>query len=162
MTGSGAPTLTGQTLAQYEVGELIGEGELGTVYLARDTAAARAVVLEVLPGKSAVDQDRLRQEVRAAAALDHWSIARIYEFAKTGDVAFVARELVPGRTLAEVLRSGPMDAGAALECARQIAGALAARHAIGVTHRHLSPRNIVLADNRARLINFGLTVPPAQ
>src|SRR5947209_6388825 len=101
MTGSeaGAPSLAGQTLAQYEIRERLGEGELGTVYLARDTAAGRDVALEVLPAKSAVDPDRLRQEVRAAAALDHWNIARVYEFATVGGIAFVAREHVAGRRL---------------------------------------------------------------
>src|SRR5689334_10871992 len=156
MTGSG------QTIAQYLVRENLGAGELGSVYLALDTTSGREVALEILPDKSSIDTDRLRQEVKAAAALDHWNIAKVYEFAKAGDIAFVAREHVPGRTLEEVLQSGPMDSGAALECARQIAGALAAGHSIGVTHRHLSPRNIVLDDqNRVRLVNFGLTVPAA-
>jgi Tol biopolymer transport system component len=150
-------SLAGQTLAQYEIRESLGAGELGTLYLARDTAAGRDVALEVLPSNSPIDQDRLRQEVKAAAALDHWNIAKAYEFAKAGDVAFVAREHVPGRTLQQ---AGPLDSTIALACARQIAGALAAGHAIGVTHRHLHPGNVVLGEqNRVKLVNFGLTLP---
>lgn len=165
MTGSetGSPSLAGQTLAQYEVLEKVAEGELGSVYLARDTAAGRQVALEALPAKGPVDPDRLRQEVKAAAALDHWNIAKVYEFATAGGVSFVAREHVAGRTLAQLLQAGPMDSTAALECARQIAGALSAGHAIGVTHRHLHPDNIVLAEqDRIKLVNFGLTVPGGQ
>src|SRR5436190_22969801 len=96
---TGAPSLAGQTLAQYRIREKLGEGEFGSVYLARDTAGGRGVALEVLPAKSSIDPDRLRQEVKAASALDHWNIARVYEFATAGGVSFIAREHVPGRTL---------------------------------------------------------------
>src|ERR1044072_9467101 len=98
MTGSetGSPLLAGQTLGQYEIRERIGDGELGAVYTAHDTASLRDVALAVLPSKGPIEPDRLRQEVRAAAALDHWNIARLYEFTTAGGVTFVAREHVPG------------------------------------------------------------------
>src|SRR5262245_41561851 len=99
---TGSPSLAGQTLAQYELLEQIGEGELGTVYMARDTAAGHDVALEVLPAKTPIDPERLRQEVKAASALDHWSIAKVYEFGTTAGVAFVAREHAGGRTLEQV------------------------------------------------------------
>jgi Tol biopolymer transport system component len=162
MTGSGTgpSSLAGQTLGRYEIREKLAAGELGTVYLARDTAVGAEVALEVLSPEHAIDGDRLRQEVKAAAGLDHWNIAKIYEFVTVGAVSFVVREHVPGRTLRDALQSGPMGGPVALECARQIARALAAGHALGVTHRHLNPGNIVLDEqNRVKLIDFGLTVP---
>ena len=147
----------GQSLAQFEILEALGEGEFGAVYKAHDAAAAREVALEVLPGARAFDIDRLRQEVKAAARIEHWNIAKVYELGRAGDVNFLVREHVPGRTLAE---AEALDPAAALDCARQIAGALAAAHSIGVTHRHLNPANVVLAGGgRVQLLNAGLTPP---
>jgi Tol biopolymer transport system component len=163
MAGSETGSLAGQTLAQYELLERQGEGELGIVYLARDTVAARDVALEVLPAKSPIDPERLRQEVKAAGALHHWSIAEVYECATAAGVTFVAREHFVGRALEQILETGPIEPAVALACARQIGGALAAGHAIGVTHRHLNAANIVLGEqNRVKLVNFGLTVPPSS
>src|SRR6266536_4526726 len=113
----------GQTLAQFEILEALGEGEFGPVYKARDAASGREVELEILPAaRGSFDIDRLRQEVQAASALEHWNIARIHDLARAGDIDFLVREHVPGQPLASAALS-PADT---LDCARQIAGALAA------------------------------------
>ena len=148
----------GQSLAQFEILEPLGEGEFGLAYKARDTALGREVVLEMVPAGGAFDPDRLRQEVNTAAGLDHWNVAKTHEIASAGGASFLVREFVAARTLEQALAAGPLPLAAAVECARQIAGALAAGHSIGVTHRHLHPRNIMLgAGNAVKLVNFGLT-----
>jgi Tol biopolymer transport system component len=145
----------GQTLNHFEILEALGDGEFGPTYKARDAVTGREVELEVLPAGGALDIDRLRQEVKSASALEHWNIPRLYELARAGDVIFLVREHVTGRTLKQAL---PLPPAEALDCARQIAGALAAAHGIGVTHRHLNPRNVVLGEQNApKLVNFGLT-----
>ena len=145
----------GQTLAQFEILEPLAEGEFGPAYKARDGVSGREVALEILPSaRGSLDLDRLRQEVKASSALEHWNIAKVYDLAHAGDVNFLVREHVEGKTLAAAAPSP----GDTLECARQIAGALAAAHAIGITHRHLNPGNVILAaQNTPKLINFGLT-----
>src|SRR6516164_8764224 len=109
----------GQALGQFEILEALGDSELGQAYRARDTALGREVVLEMLPRGRNIDPDRLRQEVKAATALDHWSIAKVYEFASAGDCRFVVREFVPGRSLEQALATGPLPLQEALDCARQ-------------------------------------------
>src|SRR5438105_4619515 len=101
----------GQTLAQFEILEPLAEGEFGPAYKARDADAGREVALEILPDdKGSLDIDRLRQEVKAASALDHWSIAKVYDLAHAGDLDFIVREHVPGRTLEQSEPFAPADA----------------------------------------------------
>src|SRR6476661_980600 len=117
---------TGQSLAQFEILEALGNGEFGEAYRAVDSTSGREVALEILPADGhTVDVERLRQEVSAASALDHWNIAKVYDLGRAGNIDFLIREHVPGRTLDQVVVSGPLEHAHLLDYARQIAGALA-------------------------------------
>ena len=73
---------------QFEILEALGNGEFGEAYRkAVDSTSGREVALEILPANGhTVDVERLRQEVRAASALDHWNIAKVYDLGRAGNI----------------------------------------------------------------------------
>jgi serine/threonine protein kinase/dienelactone hydrolase len=144
----------GTSFGQYRIESLLGAGGMGQVYLARDTRLHRSVAIKVAKGRFT---DRFKQEARAASALNHPNIVQIFALDSEGETDFIAMEFVPGRTLAEVLASGPLPVETALDYAGQIAAAIAAAHAAGVVHRDIKPANIVVADSgRLKILDFGL------
>ena len=101
---------------------------------------------------------RLLIEARAAAALDHPSIATVYEIGETedGDV-FLAMAFYDGETLESRLARGPLPIAETLRIAREIARGLGAAHARGITHRDLKPSNVMLTRAGAvKLLDFGI------
>jgi serine/threonine-protein kinase len=150
----------GQLLLHYRLIEKIGEGGMGVVWKATDTALDRQVAVKVLPESVAADAQRLarlEREAKLAASLNHPNIATVHGLHQDGDVRFVAMELVEGEDLAQRLARGPFPQDEAFEVARQIADGLEAAHANGVIHRDLKPANVKLtADGRVKVLDFGL------
>ena len=150
----------GSMLSQYRLVEKLGEGGMGVVWKADDTVLGRQVAIKVLPQSVAGDADRLarfRQEARLLASLNHPNIAAIYGLEESGGTRFLVLELVPGQTLAERLKRGPLPVDEALPVCRQIAGALEAAHEQGIIHRDLKPGNVMVTpDGRVKVLDFGL------
>ena len=148
-------------IGRYEVLTKIGRGGMGVVYKARDARLDRLVAIKVLsPGRyaEAPERQRLLTEARAAAALDHPSIAPIFEVDETEDVGvFLVMAFYDGDTLDARIAHGPMPPSDACRIARDIADALAAAHARGITHRDLKPPNILLTrSGSVKLLDFGV------
>ncbi|MGH9482089.1 MAG: protein kinase domain-containing protein, partial [Terriglobales bacterium] len=100
---------------------------------------------------------RLRQEARTLAALNHPNLLAIYDIGEFQGTPFLVMELLEGETLRARLRPGPMPLRRALGVARQIARGLGAAHEQGVVHRDLKPENVfLLADGRVKILDFGL------
>jgi tetratricopeptide (TPR) repeat protein len=154
------PDLTGRTLGHYEILSKLGAGGMGEVYRARDTELHREVAIKVLPERLAHDPDRLarlKREARTLAALNHPNIATLYGFESSGGTDFLAMELVPGDTLADLVQRGAVPLGQALAIAGQVADALEAAHEKGITHRDIKPANIkVTPEGRVKVLDFGL------
>ena len=146
-------------IAQYEVLGKIGEGGMGSVFVARDTRLDRKVALKVLLGNSP-DPDavaRFEREARAVASLSHPNILAIYDFGSDGNQPYIVMELLDGQTLREALEAGPLPLARTLGYAREIAQGLAAAHDRGVVHRDLKPANIFITDdNHVKIVDFGL------
>ncbi len=107
---------------------------------------------------------RAGREARAIAALSHPHICTLHDVGRDQDVDYLVMELIDGRTLADRLRSGPLELAEALAYAARIADALAAAHRQGIVHRDLKPGNVMLARSgagpsglrHAKLLDFGL------
>jgi eukaryotic-like serine/threonine-protein kinase len=154
------PALIGHSISNYQVLSLLGAGGMGEVYLAQDTRLGRKVALKLLPHTFTHDQERLRRferEARLVSALNHTNILIIYEIGATRDAHFIATEFVDGQTLRERLREGRLELSEALECAIQIATALAAAHEASIVHRDIKPENVMLRrDGVIKVLDFGL------
>ena len=149
-----------QTVGHYRIEEELGAGGMGTVYRATDTTLGRQVAIKFLPEAFAKDPDwlgRFEREARLLAALNHPNIAAIYGFEEAGGVHYLVLELVPGETLAQRLKRGPLKVPETLGVCRQIADGLEAAHGKGITHRALKPANIkITPEGRVKVLDFGL------
>jgi len=150
----------GDRLKHYKISSPLGAGGMGAVYLAEDTRLERTVALKVLPFELSSDPERKRRfvlEAKAASAINHSNIAHIYEIDDADGVLFIAMEHVPGETLQNKLRAGPLQPRALIEIAIQIADALAEGHARGVVHRDIKPANLMVTPRgQVKVLDFGL------
>jgi predicted Ser/Thr protein kinase len=146
-------------IGPYRVLEKIGEGGMGVVYLARDTAN-RLVAVKVLGPAVASDPAarlRLAREVETMRRVSNPHVAAVLDADINGPSPYVVTRYVPGQTLeAAVRQNGPLRGRALLRLASGLAEALAAIHAAGVIHRDLKPGNVMLDDGQPVVIDFGI------
>jgi serine/threonine protein kinase len=152
--------LIGTAIAHYRILDKLGEGGMGVVYVAEDTALSRTVALKALPRRFVQDPQRRKRfagEARAAAMLNHPGIAAIYEFIEDGDGLYIAMELVRGESLRAHVKVPPLPLQDVLEISIQITRALVAAHAQGIIHRDLKPENILRTQTGTiKILDFGL------
>jgi hypothetical protein len=141
----------------------LGRGGMGDVYRALDESLQRFVALKVLrPAESgsadgSVGPARLLQEARAQARVNHPGVVHIYFVSQDPQRPFLAMELVPGTTLSDQLRSGPLSYARTIDIALQISRALRQAARYDVVHGDIKPGNILLApDGGVKLSDFGL------
>ncbi len=152
--------LIGQSVGHYHVLERIGAGGMGEVYLARDSTLDRFAALKFLPPDLANDQvarTRLAREARAAAALDHPYICKVYAIGDHHDQMYLALEYIDGQTLQRVLKGGllPLERVAAI--VTEICEALGEAHKKGIVHRDLKPSNLMFTEQgHIKVLDFGL------
>lgn len=157
---SGQLTLIGQKLDHYRIFEEIGAGGMGIVYRAHDEHLDRDVAIKVLPSGTLGDQSarkRFHNEARSLSKLNHPNIATVHDFDCQGGLDFLVTEFVPGATLQERLRQGPMAESEILRVGLQLAQGLAAAHGKSLVHRDLKPANLKMTpDGRLKILDFGL------
>lgn len=135
--------------------------EHSAVYLAEKESAGIKVVLKVLRQLPDLSDgigafDRFLQEYEMIAGLDHPNIVRIYDLGVGDDHAHIAMEYLSGGDLRQKIEAGVAEQDA-VRFTKQIAGALAKVHSVGILHRDLKPGNIMLRDDGViALIDFGL------
>lgn len=159
--------LVGHTLAdRYRVLSLLGDGGMGSVYLAEHVTLRKQVAIKVLHHELCRDQtqvDRFLQEARAASMIGHENIVDIVDFGPVpGGSVFFAMEHLDGEDLADLLRrESRLPWARAKGLIVQILRALAAAHHKGIIHRDLKPANCFLIkkpDGRdfVKLLDFGI------
>jgi serine/threonine-protein kinase len=156
--------LTGTVLAGFRVKSLVGEGAMGAVYLAEEISSGRRVALKLLAPELARDErfrQRFLRESQLAGSLDHPHIVRTVASGDENGLLYLAMEYVEGADLRELLqREGRLDPERAIDLIGQVGGALDAAHAVGLVHRDVKPRNILVAEDasgeHAYLCDFGL------
>ncbi|HEY3787295.1 MAG TPA: serine/threonine-protein kinase [Urbifossiella sp.] len=151
----------GFEIGRYLILDQIGTGGMGQVYLAEHSEMRRLVALKVFPpyaSDDAVAKERFLREARAAAALDHPNIVRVFDLCQEGRILFLVMEYVEGISLqALITKFGPLDVSTACHYARQIAFGLQHAHELGYVHRDIKPANLLL--DRAgvvRILDLGL------
>ena len=149
----------GRALLHYRLVSRLGEGGMGVVWKAEDTALDREVAIKLLPDAFAADAERLsrfEREAKLLASLNHPNVAAVYGLHEAGGVRFLAMELVRGRSLTDEIARG-LSPSRVVELAVAIADGLAAAHRQHVTHRDLKPDNIMIGDDgRPKILDFGL------
>jgi eukaryotic-like serine/threonine-protein kinase len=146
--------------SRYEILERLGQGAMGEVFRAKDTELRRKVALKFVleeKGPDETSRKRLLREARAAAALDHPFICKIFDTGEIEGKTFIAMEHVEGRTLKQKLAKGRLEMKEALRIAVEIAEALESAHDKGIVHRDLKPSNIMTTpQGHVKVMDFGL------
>ena len=147
-------------ISHYKILEKLGEGGMGVVFKAEDTRLRRIVALKFLsPGLVVTEEDlrRFVREAQASAALSHPNIATVFDIDASGGKPFIALEYVEGRTLADKIKSGPLELDEVISIAIQTCEGLHAAHEKGIVHRDIKSQNImVTTTGRAKILDFGL------
>ncbi|MEU4443406.1 protein kinase [Actinosynnema sp. NPDC050801] len=144
---------------RYEIRDLLGQGGMGVVHRAYDSANDRVVALKRLAA-SATDHEyraRFQRESRIAAGLRHPNVIPVNDFGEIDGHLFLDMMLVEGTDLRRALGGGEVDPVRALEILAQVAAALDAAHERGLVHRDVKPSNILItAEDHAYLADFGI------
>jgi serine/threonine-protein kinase len=151
---------------RYLVTDLLGEGGMGTVYLARHVRLPQQAAIKVLRPEQLRDAAalaRFNHEAASASRIDHDRVARVYDYGETRDgTAYLAMEFVPGRTLKQLVADGgPLGTRRAAGIIRQVAEGLDAAHRLGIIHRDLKPENVMVVEDpdgtdRVKVLDFGI------
>ena len=161
-----------EKLGKYPITAVLGEGAMGVVYKGYDPGIGRPVAIKTVrsellndpfdaapPGDDADGMAaRFRNEARAVGRISHPGIVAIYEYGEDAGTAFIAMEFVEGKTLAQLLGSGPLlPEPEILRVMDQLLDALACAHLAGVWHRDIKPANLIItAGGRVKVTDFGI------
>lgn len=151
----------GTEIAGFRIESVLGQGGMGTVYVAEQTSPSRKIVLKLLRPELSRDvafRRRFVHESEAAASTEHPNIVPIYAAGEADGALYIAMRYVNGDDLRErVARDGPIPSDRAIEIVSHVASALDAAHARGLVHRDVKPSNILLdRQGNAYLSDFGL------
>jgi tetratricopeptide (TPR) repeat protein len=143
----------------YTLERELGGGGMSRVFVARETALDRQVVIKVLPANlmSSEGIERFRREIQLAAQLQQANIVPVLTAGELDGVPYYTMPYVRGESLRERMNStGALPLGDVVSILRDIARALAAAHALGIAHRDIKPENVLLSGGAAVVTDFGI------
>lgn len=150
----------GSRIGPYLIVNRIGAGGMGEVYRVKDERLGREVALKILLPEFAGDKEyveRFRREARAASALEHPNICRLYDIGEWESRPYLTMELLDGETLRQKLANGPFSTKDVICAGIQTAEALAMAHSRGFLHRDVKPSNLFwTSDCQVKVLDFGL------
>jgi len=156
----------GRVLAErYHMLKRLGEGGMGTVYLAEHVKMNRQCAVKVMNGALLSDSDsaqRFAREASNAARIIHPNVAAVFDYGETDGVVYLVMEYVEGLSLTRLLeRETMLQPARAVDIAHQVSEALVAAHELGIVHRDLKPDNIIIAPGKngrdiAKVVDFGI------
>ncbi len=154
-----------ERIGRYEILSELGRGAMGVVYLARDPKIDRELAIKTIRLADQADQsevdtlrERLFREARAAGKLSHPGIVTIYDVDEEDGVAYIAMELVEGRTLDVIIQQGRVeDLTFGADILKQTSSALDYAHGKGIVHRDIKPSNLILTPGGGvKIMDFGI------
>jgi Protein kinase domain len=154
---------------RYLIAGELGRGAMGAVHLAKDPLIERDVAIKTLLPNLPEDvmgdvRERFLREARSAGRLNHPNIVTIFDVGEQDGVAYIAMEVLEGRSLQQILREPERQPLATLvDIAAQVADALDHAQRFGIVHRDVKPANIMVsAAGRAKLTDFGVAHVPSS
>jgi serine/threonine protein kinase len=165
--GSVSALTIGSNLGPYRLIKLLGQGGMGSVYLAKQTSLDRDVALKVINAQlsdSPKALARFTREAYAAAQLVHPNVVQVYDMGDDRGNCYFSMELVLGRSLAEfVVNEKKLDPEQAASFILHAARGLAHAHAAGMVHRDIKPGNLLVDGSGAvKVADLGLVKVPDQ
>ncbi|MBA3542330.1 MAG: serine/threonine protein kinase [Deltaproteobacteria bacterium] len=156
-----------RVVGKYKILAQIGEGGMGVVYRAQHVVLGSPAAIKILLPQFTRDPvvvERLFTEAKASSAIRHPGIVEVFDYGHTGDITYIAMELLRGESLQNFLtRNHKLSASLAAQIAAQMFAALDAVHVRGVVHRDLKPDNVFLVRDRTapgsiriKLLDFGI------
>jgi serine/threonine protein kinase len=165
-TAAADPVIGRVVTDRYKVLRKLGEGGMGSVYLAEHVVIEKKFALKVLAPELARRADlvaRFLQEARSASRIGHENVIDISDFGQAPDgLVYIAMEFLDGKDLGEIVRTqGAMQWDEAREIVLQICRALRAAHDKGIVHRDMKPENIFLIHREGqphfvKILDFGI------
>ncbi len=157
----------GYKVDRYVLLDLIGQGGMGRVYLARDARLNRRVALKILSPERVNNPRaiaRFQREARVGAQLQHENLVRIYDFGESNGRYFLVMEYIEGKTVGTLIsEQGQISAASSVRLVRQVALGLEHAHQKGLIHRDVNPYNILVTrDGTAKLADLGLAIDLAD
>ena len=148
-------------LGKYKLLQPLGNGAMGTVYLAEHKVMRHRVAIKVLARHLMSTPnivDRFEREARAAAVIHHPNVVRAFDVDCEGDIHFLVMEYVQGEDLRKVVeKNGPLEPRLAAEYTRQVARGLHEAHRNGMVHRDIKPANLLLdKSGLVKILDLGL------
>jgi eukaryotic-like serine/threonine-protein kinase len=150
---------------RYALTDVLGQGGMGTVWLATDRVLERKVALkevtfsvELSDEERRILRERTMREARAAARLDHPCVTRVYDVVEEGGKPWLVMEHISSRSLQEILENeGPLSPTAVATIGLDLLAALDAAHDAGIVHRDVKPSNVLVDPHgHACLTDFGI------
>jgi eukaryotic-like serine/threonine-protein kinase len=150
-----------EAIGGYRLLRRLGEGGMGSVYEAEDSATGRRVAVKlIVPQYAAAEEavERFRQEGRLAGLVKHPRCVLVYKADQEGGLPYIVMELMPGKTLQDLVQEkGPLPVGEAVAKALDVIDGLREAHRLGIIHRDIKPSNCFLDhEGRVKVGDFGL------
>jgi serine/threonine protein kinase len=158
---------SGFKVDRYILLDLIGQGGMGRVYLARDVRLNRRVALKILSPERVNNPRaiaRFQREARVGAQLQHENLVRIYDFGESNGRFYLVMEYIEGKTVGSLIsEQGQISPASTVRLVRQVALGLEHAHRKGLIHRDVNPYNILVTrDGTAKLADLGLAIDLAD
>jgi len=152
----------GTTIAnRYEIIEELGRGGMGNVYRVVDKKINEEMALKLLHPAVAAEEktiERFKNELKLARKITHKNVCRMYDLNEEGGTPYITMEYVSGEDLKSMIKmTGQMSVGRAVSISKQICEGLAEAHHLGVVHRDLKSRNVMIdKEGNAKIMDFGI------
>jgi len=144
---------------RYDVEQELGRGGMATVYRAQDRKHGRALAIKVLRPELAevLGAERFLREIQIAANLTHPHILPLHDSGDADGLLYYVMPYLPGESLRALLdREKQLPIEEAVRITREVLSALSHAHSRGIIHRDVKPENILLADGKAVVADFGI------